>query len=127
MLLDSAPKKKLDKNDKQYEKPKATSGLSDNGESSSCSDDEWEDVDEFDFRNSALLPTSSIEVTIKKSKMKVKPVETVDTRRARFIKQHVNQKLRKRQMNCHKVFFPGILNKKNKTIKEGGERIEDVK
>uniref|UniRef100_A0A0R3S1Y3 BHD_3 domain-containing protein n=1 Tax=Elaeophora elaphi TaxID=1147741 RepID=A0A0R3S1Y3_9BILA len=97
---DSAPKKKLNKKDKKCEKSKAMSSLSYDG--SSCSDDEWEDVDEFDFCNNALPPSGSIEVTIKKSKMKVKPVETVEARRARYIKQHVNQKLRERQTNCHK-------------------------
>ncbi|CAG9536469.1 unnamed protein product [Cercopithifilaria johnstoni] len=97
---DSAPKKKRNKKDKKCEEP---SSLSYNGNSTSCSDDEWEDVDEFDFCNNASLPTASIEVTIKKPKVKAKPMETVGTRRARYIKQHVNQKLRERQTNCHKM------------------------
>ncbi|VDO32528.1 unnamed protein product [Onchocerca flexuosa] len=104
MFSDSSSTKKLNKKNEKHRNPQAMSSLSYDGNSSSCSDDEWEDVDELDFCNSALPPaTASIEVTIKKSKMKVKPVETVETRRARYIKQHVNQKLRERQINCHKM------------------------
>ncbi|EFO26866.2 DNA repair protein Rad4 containing protein [Loa loa] len=99
-MQDSAPKKQLIKRNEKCEKPAPS--LSCDGSSSSCSDDEWENVDEFDFSNSAVLPTT-IEVTIKKPKMKVKTMETVETRRARFIKQHVNQKLRERQIHCHKM------------------------
>lgn len=95
------------------EKPEAVPRLSNDGNSSSCSDDEWEDVDEFNFCSSAAPPTASIEVTIKKPKMKIKPIETVETRRARYIKQYVNQKLRERLINCHKVFFFDILDKKS--------------
>ncbi|VBB30790.1 unnamed protein product [Acanthocheilonema viteae] len=102
-MEDSAPKKKLNKRNKKCEEPKATPSLSYDGNSSNCSDDEWENVDEFDFCKSALSPTASIEITITKPKMKVKPTETVETRRARYIKRHVNQKLRERQINCHKM------------------------
>lgn len=102
-LSDSTPKKKQKKIDEKCEKAEADSNLSYNSSSSSFSDDDWEDVDDCDFSNNTLSP-STIEVTIKKSKVKMKPVETVASRRARFIKQHINQKLRERQVNCHKVY-----------------------
>uniref|UniRef100_A0A915Q2V2 Rad4 beta-hairpin domain-containing protein n=1 Tax=Setaria digitata TaxID=48799 RepID=A0A915Q2V2_9BILA len=91
------------KKDEKYDNL-ATSNLSNNSKSSSSSDDEWEDVNAFDFSDTdTRLPSGSIEITIKKSKVKVKPKETVGSRRARYIKQHVNQKLRERQINCHKM------------------------
>uniref|UniRef100_A0A8R1XLP2 Rad4 beta-hairpin domain-containing protein n=1 Tax=Onchocerca volvulus TaxID=6282 RepID=A0A8R1XLP2_ONCVO len=103
-IQDSSSKNKLNKKIEKRRSPQAMPSLSYDGNSSSCSNDEWEDVDELDFCNNALPPTTdSIEVTIKQSKMKVKPVETVETRRARSIKLHVNQKLRERQINCHKM------------------------
>ncbi|KAM3719841.1 putative DNA repair protein [Dirofilaria immitis] len=98
-ISDSVTKKELNKKDKKCKKSQATSNVSYDGNSSSYSDDEWEDVGEPDSCNL----TASIEVTIKQSKMKVKPIETVETRRARYIKQHVNQKLRERLLNCHKM------------------------
>ncbi|VDO41182.1 unnamed protein product, partial [Brugia timori] len=99
-IQDFTPKKELNKKEKCKD---ATPNLSCDGNSSTCSDDEWEDVDEFDFCNTAATLTDSIEVTIKKPKVKVKAIETVEARRARFIRQHVNQKLRERLTNCHKM------------------------
>lgn len=88
-------------------KPQISYNSSDSS-SSNSSDDEWEEVDGMDFNDGlagGAESQNSVEVTIKKPKTKMKLKESVGVRRARFIRQHVNQKIRERHIHCHKVIL----------------------
>lgn len=81
---------------KQKTGKRKVSVSSDDTGNSSISEDEWEDVD---FVGQSNFDTDTVEVTIKS----VKPVETEESKWAKFIRQQVNRKIRERQINCHKV------------------------
>ncbi|KAL3993549.1 Rad4 transglutaminase-like domain family protein [Acanthocheilonema viteae] len=67
---------------------------SDDSADSNVSEDEWEEVDCVDQEHDG-----TVEVTIRAAK----PVETEESKWARFIRQQVNRKIRDRQINCHKI------------------------
>lgn len=69
---------------------------------SSLSEDEWEEMEDLGFDDGTSYtadPNGTVEVTIRASK----PVESEESKWAKFIRQQVNRKIRERQVNCHKV------------------------
>uniref|UniRef100_A0A915PHM1 DNA sliding clamp PCNA n=1 Tax=Setaria digitata TaxID=48799 RepID=A0A915PHM1_9BILA len=84
---------------KQKKRNPKVSISSDDTVESDASEDEWEEVD-FDEQTSYEVDhDGTVEVTIKAEK----PVETEESKWAKFIRQQVNRKIRERQINCHKM------------------------
>lgn len=71
----------------------------DDAADSNVSEDEWEEVDFVDEANYEADTDGTVEVTIRAAK----PIETEESKWAKFIRQQVNRKIRDRQINCHKV------------------------
>lgn len=84
---------------KQKTRKRKVSISSDDTVDSNISEDEWEEVDFAEPTNYEAHCDGTVEVTIRGAK----PIETEESKWAKFIRQQVNRKIRERQINCHKV------------------------
>uniref|UniRef100_A0A8R1XPM6 Fe2OG dioxygenase domain-containing protein n=1 Tax=Onchocerca volvulus TaxID=6282 RepID=A0A8R1XPM6_ONCVO len=84
---------------KQKTRKRKVSISSDDTVDSNISEDEWEEVDFAEPTNYEAHCDGTVEVTIRGAK----PIETEESKWAKFIRQQVNRKIRERQINCHKM------------------------